>query len=69
MALVFFTPHRPWLFEKDMGFFETVEQMGLGVEKVLERRMEGPMFVEDRGVCMRYLGVEGGGWTSGEGGR
>lgn len=39
-ALVFFTPHRPWLFERDMAFFELAREVGFVVEKVLERRME-----------------------------
>jgi len=27
-ALVFFTPYRPWLFEKDMAFFELARRVG-----------------------------------------
>ena len=48
-ALVFFTPYRPWLLEKDMAFFERVREEGLAVEKVLEERMERVMFEEDPG--------------------
>lgn len=48
-ALVFFTPYRPWLFEKDMAFFELVKEEGFEVEKVLEEKMEKVMFEEDRG--------------------
>ncbi|KAF8867087.1 hypothetical protein BDZ45DRAFT_609219 [Acephala macrosclerotiorum] len=48
-ALVFFTPYRPWLFEKDMGFFELVKEERFVVEKVLEEKMERVMFEEDRG--------------------
>ncbi|CZR60946.1 probable NNT1 Putative nicotinamide N-methyltransferase, has a role in rDNA silencing and in lifespan determination [Phialocephala subalpina] len=48
-ALVFFTPYRPWLFEKDMAFFELVSEEGFEVEKVLEEKMERVMFEEDRG--------------------
>ncbi|KAL7270827.1 Protein N-terminal and lysine N-methyltransferase efm7 [Rhizina undulata] len=48
-AVVFFTPHRPWLYEKDLVFFKIVEERGFVVEKVLERKMEAPMFEEDRG--------------------
>lgn len=48
-ALVFFTPYRPWLFEKDMGFFELVKGEGFEVEKVLEMKMDKVMFEEDRG--------------------
>lgn len=48
-AFVFFTPYRPWLFEKDMAFFDLVRDEGFVVEKVLEEKMERVMFVEDRG--------------------
>ncbi|KAK0104490.1 nicotinamide n-methyltransferase [Cadophora gregata] len=48
-ALVFFTPYRPWLYEKDMAFFDLVREKGFVVEKVLEEKMEKVMFVEDRG--------------------
>jgi nicotinamide N-methyltransferase len=48
-ALVFFTPYRPWLFEKDMAFFELVKEDGFVVEKVLEEKMDKVMFEEDRG--------------------
>lgn len=48
-ALVFFTPYRPWLFEKDMAFFDAAKERGFVVEKVLEEKMEKVMFVEDRG--------------------
>jgi EEF1A N-terminal glycine/lysine methyltransferase len=46
---VFFTPYRPWLYEKDMAFFELVREAGLSVEKVLERKMEKVMFDKDPG--------------------
>ena len=48
-ALVFFTPYRPWLFDKDMAFFDLARQGGFVVEKVLEKVMENVMFTEDRG--------------------
>ena len=48
-ALVFFTPYRPWLFEKDMAFFDLCQSKGLRVEKILEEEMEKVMFEEDRG--------------------
>jgi EEF1A N-terminal glycine/lysine methyltransferase len=48
-ALVFFTPYRPWLYEKDMAFFELVKERGFLVEKVLEEKMEKVMFQEDPG--------------------
>lgn len=48
-ALVFFTPYRPWLLEKDMAFFDLVREGGMTVEKVLEVKMEKVMFEKDRG--------------------
>ncbi|MCJ1383379.1 nicotinamide n-methyltransferase [Xylographa soralifera] len=48
-ALVFFTPYCPWLFDKDMAFFDLARQGGFVVEKVLEKVMENVMFAEDRG--------------------
>ncbi|PVH87181.1 hypothetical protein DL98DRAFT_405781 [Cadophora sp. DSE1049] len=48
-ALVFFTPYRPWLYEKDMAFFDLVRERGFLVGKILEEKMEKVMFVEDRG--------------------
>ena len=42
-ALVFFTPHRPWLFDKDMAFFDVAREMGFTVEQVLEKTMEKAM--------------------------
>lgn len=49
-ALVFFTPYRPWLLEKDLAFFDLARENGLIVEKVLEKVMEKVMFEEDPGV-------------------
>ena len=48
-ALVFFTPYRPWLLERDLAFFEVCRGRGLGVEKVVEERLERVMFEGDRG--------------------
>lgn len=48
-ALVFFTPYRPWLYEKDMAFFGLVKEKGFEVEKVLEEKMEKVMFEKDPG--------------------
>jgi EEF1A N-terminal glycine/lysine methyltransferase len=42
-ALVFFTPHRPWLFDKDIAFFDVARKMGFVVEPVLEKTMEEAM--------------------------
>lgn len=59
-ALVFFTPHRPWLYDKDMAFFAVARERGLEVKKILEQRLEKPMFEEDRGVRYRpFTGVKG----------
>lgn len=49
-ALVFFTPYRPWLFEKDMAFFDLARKGGFEVEQVLETVMDKVMFEEDPGV-------------------
>jgi nicotinamide N-methyltransferase len=48
-ALVFFTPYRPWLYEKDMSFFDLARDAGFVVEKVLEQKMEKVMFEKDSG--------------------
>ena len=52
-ALVFFTPYRPWLLEKDLAFFQLAREGGFVVEKILEHVMDKVMFEEDPGV--RYL--------------
>lgn len=48
-ALVFFTPYRPWLLEKDMAFFDVCRDKGLEVDKVVEEVMEKVMFEKDKG--------------------
>ncbi|RKF56906.1 Protein N-terminal and lysine N-methyltransferase efm7 [Erysiphe neolycopersici] len=48
-ALVFFTPYRPWLLEKDLMFFDKARDSGMNVEKILEEKVEKVMFEEDRG--------------------
>ena len=48
-ALVFFTPHRPWLLKKDLDFLELAKQAGLRVEPILQKLMDRPMYEEDRG--------------------
>ncbi|KAI9734577.1 MAG: nicotinamide n-methyltransferase [Cirrosporium novae-zelandiae] len=48
-ALVFFTPYRPWLLEKDLAFFEVARKAGFSVEKTLEKVMDKVMFSEDPG--------------------
>lgn len=49
-ALVFFTPYRPWLLEKDLAFFDIAREGGLVVTKIFETVMEKVMFEEDPGV-------------------
>lgn len=58
VALVFFTPHRPWLYEKDLAFFEVANEAGLSVKKIMEHKLEAPMFEEDRGVSLCALPIE-----------
>ena len=48
-ALVFFTPYRPWLLQKDLAFFDLARNGGFQVEKVLERVLPKVMFEEDPG--------------------
>ena len=51
LALVFFTPYRPWLLSKDLAFFPLAESKGLAVEKILETKMDHVLFENDPGVC------------------
>lgn len=46
IALVVFSPHRPWLLEEDLKFFTTCEEFQLKAEKV-EMVNWVPMFEED----------------------
>ncbi|KAM3418636.1 Protein N-terminal and lysine N-methyltransferase EFM7 [Cercospora zeina] len=48
-ALVFFTPYRPWLLQKDLAFFDLARDDGFIVEKILEKQMDKVMFEEDPG--------------------
>jgi len=48
-ALVYFTPYRPWLLEKDLHFFEVAEKAGFVVEKGSSTVMPKVMFEEDPG--------------------
>lgn len=52
-ALVFFTPYRPWLLQKDLAFFELAREGGFEVEKILEKVMDKVMFEEDPGVSLQ----------------
>jgi len=48
-ALVFFTPYRPWLLEKDLAFFDLCRERGLVVQGIMQKVMDKVMFEEDRG--------------------
>ncbi|KIX97297.1 uncharacterized protein Z520_06749 [Fonsecaea multimorphosa CBS 102226] len=48
-ALVFFTPYRPWLLDKDLHFFEMARAEGFVVNKILEQTMDKVMFENDPG--------------------
>lgn len=49
-ALVFFTPYRPWLLDKDLAFFDLARENGFVVTKIFEKVMDKVMFDEDPGV-------------------
>jgi EEF1A N-terminal glycine/lysine methyltransferase len=49
-ALVFFTPYRPWLLDKDLAFFDLARNAGFVVEQIMEKVMDKVMFEEDPGV-------------------
>ena len=49
VALVFFTPYRPWLLDKDLHFFALAREQGFAVSKILEHTMDRAMFEEDPG--------------------
>jgi nicotinamide N-methyltransferase len=48
-AFVVFTSYRPWLQHKDLKFFDLAREEGFVVEKVLEKKMDRPLFEEDPG--------------------
>jgi nicotinamide N-methyltransferase len=48
-ALVFFTPYRPWLLQKDLRFFDLARDGGFVVEKLFEHVMDKVMFPTDPG--------------------
>ena len=49
-ALVFFTPYRPWLLEKDLAFFNMVNHDGrFQVQKLGEWLLDEVMFEDDPG--------------------
>ena len=49
VALVFFTPYRPKLLDKDLHFFDLAKEHGFEVKKVLEHIMDKAMFANDPG--------------------
>ena len=48
-ALVFFTPYRPWLLEKDLAFFDLARSSGFVVRKIMETTVDKVMFEDDPG--------------------
>ncbi|ORY62670.1 nicotinamide N-methyltransferase [Pseudomassariella vexata] len=48
-AYVFFSSYRPWLQHEDLKYFDRAREAGFVVEKVLEEKMETPMFENDPG--------------------
>ncbi|EOA90415.1 uncharacterized protein SETTUDRAFT_175461 [Exserohilum turcica Et28A] len=46
---VFFSPYRPWLYEKDMAFFDLARDAEFTVTKMFEKVMDKVMFEEDPG--------------------
>ena len=49
VAVVFFTPYRPWLLVKDLHFFELARDSGFIVSKISEQVMDEVMFENDPG--------------------
>ncbi len=49
VAYVFFTSYRPWLRHKDIAFFDVAREAGLEVERVLEKKLDKPLFENDPG--------------------
>jgi len=49
VAFVVFTSYRPWLQHKDLRFFDLARERGFVVDKVLEKKMERPLFENDPG--------------------
>lgn len=48
-SFVFFTSYRPWLQHKDLAFFDLARERGFAVDKLLQRKMDQPMFENDPG--------------------
>jgi len=54
-ALVFFTPYRPWLLQKDLAFFYLARNGGFTVSQIFEKVMDRVMFDNDPGVSLPSL--------------
>ncbi|PKS11538.1 hypothetical protein jhhlp_003303 [Lomentospora prolificans] len=61
VAYVVFTSYRPWLKEKDLEFFDVARVKGFVVEKILEEKLEKPLFENDPGDLEVQKTVTG--WT------
>lgn len=48
-AFVFFTSYRPWLQHKDLAFFDLARERGYVVDKILDKKMDRPLFEDDPG--------------------
>lgn len=48
-ALIFFTPYRPWLWDKDVAFLDMCKEAGLTVDKIWEKDAGRVMFESDEG--------------------
>jgi nicotinamide N-methyltransferase len=56
-ALVFFTPYRPWLLEKDLAFFDLARENNFQVKQIFEKVMDKVLFEKDPGVCLGYFSL------------
>ncbi|SPO05023.1 probable Putative nicotinamide N-methyltransferase [Cephalotrichum gorgonifer] len=60
-AYVVFTSYRPWLQHKDLAFFDLAREAGFVVEKLLEKKLDAPLFENDPGDLEVQKTVTG--WT------
>lgn len=56
-ALVFFTPYRPWLLEKDLAFFDLARIHQFHVKRIFEKVMDKVLFENDPGVCLHFAPI------------
>lgn len=61
VAYVVFTSYRPWLKDKDLAFFDVARAEGFVVEKILEEKLDRPLFENDPGDVEVQKTVTG--WT------